>query len=147
MKKNVFVLSFLLLLLVNFSLPGTGPEAPGKTPQPANRWQSPPEDWLRVLHAPQYFNVWTAPGGKTLLLADPVLYPPLAELAAPMHKLAGMRVNPATNGYQGQHGGTSPRLVRVEDGVTIPLRSAAGGRTPRRGVDRRRPAFRAHRRA
>jgi dipeptidyl aminopeptidase/acylaminoacyl peptidase len=50
-----------------------------------------------------------------------VLYPPLAELAAPMHKLAGIRVNPAINGYHGWHGGTSPRLVRVEDGVTTPL--------------------------
>jgi len=56
-----------------------------------------------------------------MLLADPVLYPPLAELAAPMHKLAGLRVNPATNGHHGEHGGTSPRLVRVEDGATIPL--------------------------
>jgi dipeptidyl aminopeptidase/acylaminoacyl peptidase len=126
MNKNVFVLSFLLLLLVTLSLPGTGPEASGKTPQPANRWQSPPEDWLRVLHAPQYFEVRTAPGGKTLLLADPVLYPPLAELGAPMHKLAGMRVNPANNGYQGRHGGTSPRLVRVDDGVTTPLELPQG---------------------
>ena len=74
-----------------------------------------------MLHSPQYFDVWTAPGGNCLLLADPVLYPRLAELAAPMHKLAGMRVNPANNWYQGRHGGTSPRLVRVENGVTLPL--------------------------
>ncbi len=121
MKKNVLLLSFLLMVLANFSLPGTGPQAVGRNPLPANGWQSPPEDWLRVLHAPQYFSAWTAPGGKTLLLADPLLYPPLAELAAPMHKLAGMRVNPATNDLQGQHGATSPRLVQVESGVTIPL--------------------------
>jgi dipeptidyl aminopeptidase/acylaminoacyl peptidase len=50
-----------------------------------------------------------------------MLYPPLAELAAPMHKLAGIRVNPAINGIHGRHGGTSPRLVRVEDGATTPL--------------------------
>ena len=89
--------------------------------KPAARWQSPPEDLLKVLHAPQLPWVWTAPTGEYLLLADPVLYPPLAELAAPMHKLAGIRVNPAANGYHGRHGGTSPRLVRVEDGNTIPL--------------------------
>ena len=88
-------------------------------------WQSPPEDLLKVLHAPQLPWVWTAPTGEYLLLADPVLYPPLAELAAPMHKLAGMRVNPANNGYHGRHGGTSPRLVRVEDGTTIPLKLPA----------------------
>jgi len=56
-----------------------------------------------------------------MFLADPVLYPPLAELAAPMHKLAGIRINPAINGHHGEHGGTSPRLVRVEDGATTLL--------------------------
>jgi dipeptidyl aminopeptidase/acylaminoacyl peptidase len=89
--------------------------------QPATEWQSPPEELLKVLHAPQLPWVWEAPTGKYLLLADPVLYPRLAELAAPMHKLAGIRVNPAINGHYGQHGGTSPRLVRVEDGATTPL--------------------------
>ena len=89
--------------------------------RPANEWKSPPADLLEVLHAPQLPSVWTAPTGEYLLLGDPVLYPPLAELGATMHKLAGMRVNPATNGQHGRHGGTSPRLVRVEDGSTIPL--------------------------
>jgi hypothetical protein len=110
MKKNLFLTAFILLLFANFSLPGTVPTGSDKVPQPANQWQSPPDDWLQVLYSPQYFDVWTAPGGDYLLLADPVLYPPLAELAAPMHKLAGMRVNPANNGFQGEHGGTSPRL-------------------------------------
>jgi len=89
--------------------------------QPATQWQSPPKDLLEVLHAPQLPRAWTAPTGEYLLLADPMLYPPLAELAAPMHKLAGIRVNPATKGHHGQHGSTSPRLVQVEDGATTPL--------------------------
>jgi dipeptidyl aminopeptidase/acylaminoacyl peptidase len=89
--------------------------------QPPNAWQSPPEDLLQVMHAPQLPSVWTAPSGEHLFLADPILYPSLAELAAPMHKLAGMRVNPATNGPHGRRGATSPRLVRVEDGTVTPL--------------------------
>jgi dipeptidyl aminopeptidase/acylaminoacyl peptidase len=89
--------------------------------QAATGWQSPPDDILEVLHAPQLPYVWTAPTGEYLLLADPVLYPPLAELAAPMHKLAGIRVNPAVNAIHGQHGGTSPRLVQVEGGAETPL--------------------------
>jgi dipeptidyl aminopeptidase/acylaminoacyl peptidase len=89
--------------------------------KPATEWQSPPEELLEVLHTPRLPRVWTAPTGEYLFLANPVLYPPLTELAAPMHKLAGIRVNPATNGRHGQHGGTSPRLVRIEDGVTTPL--------------------------
>ena len=96
-------------------------EAEGDGPQPTTRWQIPPEEVMEVLHAPQLPWVWTAPTGKHLILADPVTYPPLAELAAPMHKLAGIRINPANNGYHGRHGGTSPRLVRIEDGATTLL--------------------------
>ncbi|MEM7063572.1 MAG: prolyl oligopeptidase family serine peptidase [Cyanobacteria bacterium P01_B01_bin.77] len=84
---------------------------------PRAQWQSPPEEIREVMHDQQFPRVWTAPSGEYMLLADPVLYPPLAELAAPMHKLAGLRVNPVINGHHGQHGGTSLRLVRVEGGV------------------------------
>lgn len=86
-----------------------------------NKWKSPPEDILEVLNAPKLPWVWTAPTGEYLFLANPLLYPPLAELAAPMHKLAGTRVNPVNNSYHGWHGGTSPRLVRIKDGATTPL--------------------------
>jgi dipeptidyl aminopeptidase/acylaminoacyl peptidase len=65
--------------------------------------------------------VWTPPTGEYLLLADPVYYPSLEALAAPMHKLAGIRVNPVLNSIHGRHGATSPRLVRVEDGGVVPL--------------------------
>lgn len=84
-------------------------------------WQSPPKEVLEVLHSQQFPQVWTAPTGQYLFLVDFVLYPPLDKLAAPMHKLAGMRVNPMTNGHHDRHGGTSPRLVRVKDAVTIEL--------------------------
>jgi dipeptidyl aminopeptidase/acylaminoacyl peptidase len=84
-------------------------------------WRKPPEEVMAVLHAPQLPSVWTAPTGRHLLLADPVVYPPLAELAGPMHVLAGMRVDPTTNDTHGRHGATSPRIVPVEGGAKIPL--------------------------
>ena len=80
----------------------------------ASNWKSPPEQILDVLHAPQLPWVWTAPTGKHLLLADPVVYPPLAELAAAKHELAGIRVDPLVGGIHGRHGATSPRLVEVQ---------------------------------
>jgi len=89
--------------------------------QAATEWQKPPHEIMEVLHAPQLPMVWIAPTGEHMVLAEPILYPHLAEFAAPMHKLAGMRVNPANNGYHGQHGGTSPYLVHVNDGITTPL--------------------------
>ena len=84
-------------------------------------WRKPPEEVMAVLHAPQLPSVWTAPTGRHLLLADPVVYPPLAELAGPMHVLAGMRVDPTTNDTHGRHGATSPRIVPVEGRAEIPL--------------------------
>jgi len=87
----------------------------------ATTWQQPPEEILEVLHAEDLPWVWTAPDGAHLLLADGVDYPPLAERAAPMHELAGIRVDPITNNTHGEQGATDPRLLRVADGVETPL--------------------------
>ena len=113
MKRSFMTLA--VILLVSCAL------ASGVSMEPADSWQSPPEDLLDVLYAPQLPWVWTAPTGEYLLLADPVLYPPLAELAAPMYKLAGIRVNPALNCVHGSYGGTSPRLVMVDGGAVTSL--------------------------
>ncbi len=96
-------------------------EGAGGAPEPTTGWQTPPEEVMEVLHAPQLPRVWTAPTGEHLLLADPVSYPPLAELASPMYKLAGMRVNPVVSNIHGRHGATSPRLVKVEGGAEVSL--------------------------
>ena len=127
MKRITVVAAILLVPAIISFVTATGATVSDDSLQQAAGWQSPPDELLKVLHAPQLPRVWTAPTGRYMLLADPVLYPPLAELAAPMHKLAGLRVNPATNGHHGEHGGTSPRLVRVEDGATIPLDLPADG--------------------
>ncbi len=121
MKKTIIVAAALLALTLAAFVSATGAGAPDDASQTPTKWQSPPAEWLKVLHAPSLPWVWTAPTGEYMLLADPMLYPPLAELAAPMLKLAGLRVNPANNGYHGDHGGISPRLVRVEDGAITPL--------------------------
>ncbi len=87
----------------------------------ANVWQSPKEDILKILHAPQLPRVSVSPSKKHMLLTDPIIYPTLSELAGPMLKLAGTRVNPKNNYYHGRHGGTSPRVLTIKDGKTIPL--------------------------
>ena len=126
MKRFIVLPAFLPVLMVVVLMRAANAGAPYDGQQPATGWQSPSEELLQVLHAPQLPRMWIAPTGDYMLLADPMLYPPLAELAAPMHKLAGMRVNPAINGRHGRHGGISPRLVRVEDGVTTPLNLPEG---------------------
>ena len=43
------------------AMSATNVDARDEALQPATRWQSPPEDVLEVLHAPQLPWVWTAP--------------------------------------------------------------------------------------
>ncbi|MEM6262010.1 MAG: prolyl oligopeptidase family serine peptidase [Bacteroidota bacterium] len=111
-----FILTIALLL---FQV-GTG-MAQKESTSNANTWQSPPEDILKVLHAPKLPRTSISPTGKHMVLSDPIVYPSLAELGAPMHKLAGMRVNPANNFYHGWHGGVSPRIVNINNGQITPL--------------------------
>ena len=89
---------------------------PTAAQEPDAGWQTPPEEIMNVLHAPQLPWIWTAPTGEFLFMAEPPGYPTLAEMSAPMHKLAGIRVNPANNGYHGDHGGKNPYIMRIEDG-------------------------------
>jgi len=72
-----------VLTVIAWSMTATFAADKGDGLQGATGWQTPPEEILEVLHAPQLPRVWTSPTGEHLLLADPVLYPPLAELAAP----------------------------------------------------------------
>lgn len=119
MKK----LPLTLLLLITFSLF----QIPDIFAQEnTNAWQSPDEDILKILHAPQLPRTSTSPSKKYMILTDPIIYPNLSELAGPMLKLAGTRVNPKNNYYHGRHGGTSPRVLTIKDGKTMPLNIPKG---------------------
>ncbi len=86
-----------------------------------NGWQSPDEDIMKILHAPQLPRTSLSPTRTHMLLSNPIIYPSLSELASPMLKLAGIRVNPSNNYYHGRHGGTDPRILSLENGTTTAL--------------------------
>ncbi len=65
--------------------------------QAQTTYQKPPKAVLDVLDAPANPMVSISPARDRLLLAQPLRYPPIAELAEPMLRLAGMRINPKTN--------------------------------------------------
>ena len=117
--KRVFLFHVVLSAILLF--PEIGGSQNQSNTNNSNTWKRPSQDILDVMYAPQLPWVWTSPTGEYLLLADPIFYPELEELAAPMHKLAGIRVNPKNNYYHGDHGGTSPRLKKIADGIEIPL--------------------------
>ena len=133
---NLFIMkrSFFTLLLLSFICLLYNQEtiAQDKSLEDnANVWQSPEEDILKILYAPQLPRTSTSPSRTHMVLKDPIIYPTLSELAGPMLKLAGTRVNPKNNYYHGRHGGTSPRVLTIKDGKTV---SVGAGQVERVGA-------------
>jgi dipeptidyl aminopeptidase/acylaminoacyl peptidase len=61
-------------------------------------YRKPPKEVLDVLDAPPTPTASISPTRDFMLLAQGVRYPPITELAQPMLRLAGLRINPSTNG-------------------------------------------------
>jgi len=107
-------------------------------------YQKPPQAVLDVLNAPMPPEVSVSPARTHALLLDAFRYPPIADLAQPMLRLAGHRINPANNG---QH--MPPRsfvgmaLMKIDGGSQTPVALPANARisTPRWSSDGRHVAF------
>ncbi|MBN8588862.1 MAG: prolyl oligopeptidase family serine peptidase [Rhodothermia bacterium] len=61
-------------------------------------YQIPPPDLKAIADAPNTPSVSLSPDVATMAIIETSSMPPIAELAAPELRLAGMRINPATNG-------------------------------------------------
>lgn len=92
----------------------------------AETWQHPPPDVLAVLDAPELPNTRSSPDGAWILVTTPVRYPPIADRAAPMLKLAGARIDPRTGGFHTPAYVVAPRLVDVRTGEETPIGLPAG---------------------
>jgi dipeptidyl aminopeptidase/acylaminoacyl peptidase len=107
------------------------------------KYQKPPKAVLDVLNAPQFPSASPSPSGDTLLLAAPVLYPAISDLAKPMLRLAGLRIDPTTNGQH--HAGYVSDLAfqRVADGSEKKILLPTGARpsSPRWSPDGKWVAF------
>jgi dipeptidyl aminopeptidase/acylaminoacyl peptidase len=71
-------------------------------------YQKAPQPISEILNARPTPLVQVSPNGKWLLAADRLANPPIADLAQPMLRLAGLRINPATNGRH-----HPPRIVSL----------------------------------
>jgi len=61
-------------------------------------YKKPPQDILNILEAPPTPELVVSPTGKQALLIERILYPPISDLAEPMLRIAGLRINPRNNG-------------------------------------------------
>lgn len=88
-QDKLFSTALTLILLVLFS---SGAAFAQST------YRKPPKEVLDVLDAPPTPTASISPTRDLMLLAQGVRYPPITELAQPMLRLAGLRINPITNG-------------------------------------------------
>ena len=91
----------------------------------------PPPEIIDILDAPAAPQVVVSPTGDTIALLERPSMPPLSELAQPMLRLAGYRVNPRTNGPHTTVAGRRITVKRISDGTEhsfdAPFETSLGG--------------------
>jgi dipeptidyl aminopeptidase/acylaminoacyl peptidase len=106
-------------------------------------YRTPPRVVVDILDAPLLPAVSASPDRSWLVLADRASMPAIAELAQPMLRLAGERINPATNGPHRDQRFTGLRFTRIADGMerTVSLPSGTRVGMPIWSPDSRTVAF------
>ena len=86
------------------------------------KYEKPPKEILDVLNAPLPPTPFLSPARNLLALAQPVTYPAISDLAEPMLRLAGVRINPRTNAERSYiYYWTGLTLKRISDGTEFPV--------------------------
>ena len=106
-------------------------QAQTRQPGAKSGYLMPPQVVVDILDAPPTPSVVLAPDHRTVALLSRRSMPSVADLAQPIHRIAGARINPKTNGRQ-QRGGavTGIILKSIADGterkVTVPPNANIG---------------------
>lgn len=94
-------------------------------------YKKPPKEIMDVLNAPAIPATLISPTRDKIAMLEPLRYPPIADLAQPMLRLAGSRINPRTNGPHLQGYAVSLTLKNVSDGkenkVSLPAGAKVSG--------------------
>jgi dipeptidyl aminopeptidase/acylaminoacyl peptidase len=106
-------------------------------------YRLPPDDIVRMVDAPPTPAAMVVPGGEVLALVEQASPPPIRDLAQPMLRLAGYRLNPRTNGPFRTSYDTGITLLRIDDGsrITVDVPDDARLGFPAWSPDGRRFAF------
>jgi dipeptidyl aminopeptidase/acylaminoacyl peptidase len=114
MRKLRFFFHLLTCSLLSLILSGLA--AGQAQPAVVHGYQHAPKPIPEILDAPPTPLVLASPKSDRLLVIDRLANPPIADLAQPMLRLAGMRINPATNGRHHPLRFTGLHIVSVADG-------------------------------
>src|SRR5664279_2085644 len=85
----------------------------------AELYRKPPKAVLDVLNSPLTPTLAISPTRDFAMQGQPVRYPPIAELSQPMLRIAGMRINPKTNGLHNTTFNSSLTLRKIPEGAEI----------------------------
>lgn len=89
--------------------------------QEAIKWQTPPDPLPQLIDAPRTPSVQLSPDGEWLLVRHYQNHPTIADLAQPELRLAGLRINPRTNGPSRATAFVDLGLVPVQSGEARPV--------------------------
>ena len=106
-------------------------------------YMKPPQAILDVLNAPEPPQVSVSPTRDMMLMSTQLRYPPIADVAAPMLRLAGSRIDPATNGPHRAQYSVTLTLKKVADGTETKVVLPANAKisVPRWSPDGKQFAF------
>jgi dipeptidyl aminopeptidase/acylaminoacyl peptidase len=110
--------AIVLLSVVVVGLGAGTPQASGPT-KPVYR--KPPKVITDILESPAPPMTLVSPSRDRVLVIDSLRHPPIADLAQPMLRIAGLRINPATNGRHHPPRHIGLRLITIADGKEIKL--------------------------
>jgi dipeptidyl aminopeptidase/acylaminoacyl peptidase len=91
-------------------------------------YQKPPQAVLDLMNAPLLPSLSASPTGTYATLSEQARYPSIAEVAQPMLRLAGIRINPRANGLHLAGFTTSITLVKLPEGTKRSVALPAGAR-------------------
>lgn len=97
------------------------------TPQEERLYREPPAALADILLAPATPYVMFDNEGNWMLLIDRVNYPSIREVAQPELKLAGIRINPLTNGQNRTNGFSGISFFSFRDKHTLPVMNIPEG--------------------
>ncbi len=89
-------------------------------------YKQPPKEIMDVLNAPAIPTASVSPVRDRIALLEPLRYPPISELAQPMLRLAGLRINPNNNSQHRQPYFVGLTLKNISDGNETAVKLPAG---------------------
>ena len=114
----IFAQAIVLFSVVEVGFGADTPQAGGPE-KPIYR--KPPKVITDILESPAPPLTLVSPSRDRVLVIDSLRHPPIADLAQPMLRIAGLRISPATNGRHHPPRHIGLRLITIADGREIKL--------------------------